>query len=70
MKSKESITYELRFSEISEREIEDAILYFENKSILTLKKFKEQLNLIFDHLENNPFFQIRYKNIRAIPFKT
>ena len=35
-----------------------------------MKNQKAELNEALDILEISPFFQIRYKNIRALPFKS
>ncbi|HBK83584.1 MAG TPA: hypothetical protein DDZ41_08300 [Flavobacterium sp.] len=51
------------------RLIEKAIEYYSNKTESDEYNFKLQLNQVLDTLESNPFFQFRYKKIRAIPFK-
>lgn len=70
MTSQENTTYSLRFSDIADKEIEKAIEYYSSKSENGEYNFKLQLNQVLDTLEFNPFFQFRYKKIRAIPFKT
>lgn len=70
MISAENINYNLRFSDIADQEIEQAIEYHSRKSENGEYDFKSQLNEALDTLEINPFFQIKYKNIRALPFKS
>lgn len=70
MTSQENTTYSIRFSDIADKEIEKAIEYYNNKTESGEYYFKLQLNQVLDTLELNPFFQFRYKKIRAIPFKT
>lgn len=60
----------MRFSDIADEEILQAIEYHSLKSENGEYNFKSQLNEALDMLEINPFFQVRYKNIRALPFKS
>lgn len=64
MISAENTNYNLRFSDIADEEIEQAIEYHSLKSENGEYNFKSQLNEVLDALEINPFFQVRYKNIR------
>ncbi|MET3047446.1 type II toxin-antitoxin system RelE/ParE family toxin [Flavobacterium covae] len=70
MTSQENTTYNILFSDIADKEIEKAIEYHSSKSENGKYNFKTQLNQVLDTLELNPFFQFRYKKIRAVPFKT
>lgn len=70
MSSQENTNYSLRFSDIADEEIEQAIEYHSSKSENGEFNFRTQLNDALDILELNPFFQFRYKNIRALPFKS
>lgn len=70
MISAENTNYKLRFSDIADQEIDQAIEYHSRKSENGEYNFKVQLNEVLDALELNPFFQFRYKNIRAVPFKS
>jgi hypothetical protein len=70
MISVENTNYKIRFSDIADREIEQAVEYHSGKSEMGEYNFKKQLNQVLDVLEVNPFFQFRYKNIRALPFKS
>lgn len=70
MISAENTNYSLRFSDIADKEIEQAIEYHSRKSENGEFNFRTQLNNALDTLELNPFFQFRYKNIRALPLKS
>ena len=70
MISAENTIYNIRLSDIADKEIENAIAYYSSKSESGTYNFKKQLNQVLDTLELNPFFQFRYKKIRAIPFKS
>lgn len=49
-------------------DLEEAYEYYKN-SPKTLLKFDNELLSYYDTLEHNPYFQIRYKNVRALPLK-
>lgn len=51
-------------------EIEKAFQYYGNVSVATLINFDDQLQQVYKNLEINPFYQVRYKHLRAIPFKS
>ncbi|MCB9201479.1 MAG: type II toxin-antitoxin system RelE/ParE family toxin [Flavobacteriales bacterium] len=70
MISQKNINYKIRLSDIADQEINKAIEYYKNQSQTGELNFKKQLNQALNTLEINPFFQFRYKNIRAIPFKS
>ena len=70
MISAENTNYKLRFSDIADKEIDQAIEYHSGNSEDGEYNFKAQLNRVLDALELNPFYQVRYKNIRALPFKS
>lgn len=50
----------------AQAEIEQVIDYYAQYSSLTPANFINQLQSAFLLLENNPFFVIRYKNIRSL----
>lgn len=66
----ESLNYSLYFSEIAENEIEKALYFYENINESVVNHFKKQLNQVLEAISINPFYQIKYKNIRALPFKS
>lgn len=50
----------------AQKEIENAIDYYALYSHEAPKTFIGMLNLTYRTLETNPFFKVRYKNIRAL----
>ena len=66
----ESLNYSLYFSEIAENDIEKALFYYRNINEFVVNHFKKQLNQVLEAISINPFYQIKYKNIRALPFKS
>ncbi|TAH00686.1 MAG: type II toxin-antitoxin system RelE/ParE family toxin [Sphingobacteriales bacterium] len=50
-------------------EIENAIEYYETKLVGLGYNFKIELSKSFDALSINPYYQIRYKNVRCKPLK-
>jgi mRNA-degrading endonuclease RelE of RelBE toxin-antitoxin system len=66
----ESLNYSLYFSEIAENDIEKALYFYENINESVVNHFKKQLNQVLEAISINPFYQIKYKNIRALPFKS
>ncbi|QBO58332.1 type II toxin-antitoxin system RelE/ParE family toxin [Chryseobacterium salivictor] len=61
--------YNLVILNRAQEEIDQAYEYYSEISYSVMKSFDEQLELAYQSLEINPFFQFRYKNLRAIPFK-
>ena len=62
--------YNLVILNRAQEEIDQAYEYYSEISYSVMKSFDEQLELAYQSLEINPFFQFRYKNLRAIPFKS
>lgn len=60
--------YELRISPQAIAEIDLAFNYYSEFSESAPHSFNEELNDALDILEENPHFQIRYGEIRALPF--
>ena len=54
----------------AQREIQKAFEYYGEISVTALTNFNKQLEVVYDKLEKNPFYQVRYKHLRAIPFKS
>lgn len=61
--------YQLMVQQRFEDELNDSLDYYEGISSLVRVTFQKQLSLCFDALRINPYYQIRYKNVRAIPLK-
>jgi len=51
-------------------DIQDQIQYYNTKQKGLGKRFYDDVNHTFRTIKNNPFYQIRYKNVRCIPLKT
>lgn len=62
--------YKLDILNRAQKEIDDAFEYYGNIYLSVLQSFDEQLEEVYNRLENNPFFQFRYKSLRALPFRT
>lgn len=60
--------YELRISPQALEEINQAFDYYYKISEEVAFNFHEELEKVLDTLEFNPHFQIRYREVRAIPF--
>lgn len=70
MKQEKSMAYNLIISPEAVRDMEKAFEYYNSFSSKAVNLFSSELQQVYDVIERNPFFQIRYKNIRAIPFKS
>lgn len=51
------------------QDIQDAINYYDEKQIGLGEKFLNALDKHLHTLEKNPFFNIRYDEVRCLPFK-
>ncbi|OOG75374.1 hypothetical protein B0E43_10370 [Algoriphagus sp. A40] len=69
MKSSSTKLFNVVISEEAAIDIEDAVYFFENKVIGLGLRFSVELKSHLDTLELNPFFQVRYKNVRCLPMK-
>ena len=63
------MAYKVIVSPSAEKEIEGAIDYYSELSLDVPAKFLNQVQETYRILSNNPFFRIRYKNIRAVQVK-
>jgi len=64
------MAYKIKILDRAQEEINDAYLYYSKFSFSALKHFNDELDEVYSRLEQNPKFQIRYKNLRALPFKS
>ena len=62
--------YKIRISTGAEQDIEEAISYYTNFSTSASKSYLAELTKVFETLEINPFYQVKYKKLRAKPFKS
>ncbi|MFC6266880.1 type II toxin-antitoxin system RelE/ParE family toxin [Frigoriflavimonas asaccharolytica] len=64
------MSYKLVILARAQEEIDEAYEYYEKISQSVMQTFDGQLEVVYNALETNPFFQFRYKNLRALPFKS
>ncbi|MBO6186326.1 MAG: type II toxin-antitoxin system RelE/ParE family toxin [Chryseobacterium sp.] len=53
----------------ADEDILDAVNYYKEISNSVASNFERQLSKAYDKLERNPFFQIRYDDVRVLPLK-
>lgn len=53
----------------ADEDILEAINYYIEISNSAASNFEKQLSKAYDQLERNPFFQIRYDDVRVLPLK-
>ncbi len=63
------MAYSILVSPLAQKEIEDAIDYYALYSEDAPVSFISALQEAYQTLEINPFFEVRYKNIRALKIK-
>jgi len=61
--------YNITISPLAQQELAEAYSYYAEIAIPVLKKFDREIVAAFSALEKNPFFKLRYKNVRALPIK-
>jgi mRNA-degrading endonuclease RelE of RelBE toxin-antitoxin system len=64
------MAYNLVILPQAQEEIHKAFEYYEHLPVSVLTNFDNQLEQVYQNLEINPFYQVRYKHLRAIPFKS
>ncbi|MFK7115676.1 type II toxin-antitoxin system RelE/ParE family toxin [Flavobacterium oreochromis] len=64
------MAYSLFILPQAQLEIENAYEYYSQFSASAVANFDQQLEEVYQNLETNPFYQVRYKHLRAIPFKS
>lgn len=64
------MAYKLVISPEANQDIEKAFEYYSKFSSKAMFLFADELQEVYDIIKIHPYFQIRYKNIRAIPFKS
>jgi toxin ParE1/3/4 len=60
------MAYKIIVSPRTQKEIENAIEYYALYSNEAPRKFIAEIANAYDYLSVNPFFRIRYKNVRAL----
>lgn len=61
--------FKIKISSLASQDIDEAIRYYSNYSKPTAKKFINSVKEGFEILKINPFFNIRYGKVRALPLK-
>lgn len=64
------MAYNLTILPQAQEEIRKIFEYYEQLPNSVLVRFDNQLEEVYQNLEKNPFYQVRYKHLRAIPFKS
>lgn len=64
------MAYNIAILPEAQQEIQKAYDYYGNLTVLALTNFDAELEEVYNNLEINPFYQVRYKHLRAIPFKS
>jgi toxin ParE1/3/4 len=63
------MAYKIIVSPRAQKEIENAIDYYALYSLDAPANFIASLKEAYGTLENNPFFRVRYKNVRVLKIK-
>lgn len=63
------MVFKILVSPIATNNIDDAIKYYKVKSQTAAKSFRKKLFDAYKSLQTNPFFAVRYREVRAIPLK-
>jgi hypothetical protein len=61
--------FTLEFHPLVDRDVQEAITYYNSKKEGLGSIFYKALKVRYKSLKTNPFFQIRYQNIRCLPMK-
>lgn len=61
------MVFNFKFLSIAEENIEEATEYYANISLKVLKSFNKQLDLSISRIVTNPYFQKKYRDIKAFP---
>jgi plasmid stabilization system protein ParE len=63
------MAFKILVSPIAANDIDEAVKYYKIRSQTAAKSFKKKLLDAYKSLQINPFFAVKYKNVRAIPLK-
>ncbi|AGC75205.1 ParE-like toxin of type II ParDE toxin-antitoxin system [Nonlabens dokdonensis] len=61
--------FKLTISPLANLDLANAYKYYSEISIKILEDFDTEIEIAYQLLETNPFFQVRYKNVRGLPLK-
>lgn len=62
------MAYKIEILNRAQEEITEAFDYYSKISANVLESFDAELDQVYQRLETNPFYQLRYKNLRVLPF--
>jgi len=63
------MSYSITIEDNALQDIQDAIDYYDDQQIGLGEKFENNVHKSITTLTKNPFYQIRYENIRCFPLK-
>ncbi|MGD1320277.1 type II toxin-antitoxin system RelE/ParE family toxin [Chryseobacterium sp. 2R14A] len=63
------MAFKILVSPIANNNIDEAIKYYNMQSQSAAKSFRKKLIDAYKYLQINPFFAVKYKDVRAIPLK-
>lgn len=63
------MSYEIFLEEHAIADIHQAIDFYDSQQIGLGKKFEAEVDKHISYLHKNPFFQIRYSNVRCLPLR-
>jgi plasmid stabilization system protein ParE len=63
------MAFKILISPIATDNIDDAIKYYKMQSQTAAKSFRKKLLDAYKSLQTNPFFAVKYRDVRAIPLK-
>ena len=69
MKFLESMEFKIKISSTASKNIEEAVEYYNRHSKASAKNFKKKVKEGFEVLKVNPFFIVRYGEVRVLPLK-
>ena len=68
-KSLKNMAFKINISATATRNIDNAVEYYKNVYPSSAKNFKKKLLEGFNVLKNNPYFLVKYGEVRAFPVK-
>ena len=64
------MSFKLIISPLAEIDLTEAYTHYADISFRVLSSFDKEVEEAYNILENSPFFNERYKNVRGLPLKT
>ena len=61
------MAFKIKVSSLATRNIDNALEFFHSKSKSSAKNFKKKLSEAYKTLKTNPYFALRYHEVRALP---